>query len=78
MRSVECGCPYGKDHDKDSVMCELPYWEEIFLNKDAVWRVVNKWCKARNMSDEETAEVWGNEAFFPRLEIGKPDENRER
>ena len=25
MRSVECGCPDGKDHDKDSVMCEIPY-----------------------------------------------------
>ena len=25
MRSVEFGCPYGEDHNEESVMCELPY-----------------------------------------------------
>ena len=25
MRTVVCGCPEGKDHDKNSVLCEIPY-----------------------------------------------------
>ena len=25
MRSVECGCPNGENHNEESVMCELPY-----------------------------------------------------
>ena len=57
MRSVDCGCPQGKDHDKQSTLCEIPYWEEIFFHKDPVWRNVRKWCVSRNMTEEETAKV---------------------
>ena len=39
---------------------------------------MNKWCKARNLSNFETAIVFGNEAFFPRLDNGKEDKNRKR
>ena len=25
LRAIDCGCPEGEDHNKDSVMCEIPY-----------------------------------------------------
>ena len=25
MRSIDCGCPKGENHDSSSVLCEIPY-----------------------------------------------------
>ena len=77
-RTIECGCPEGEDHDSKSVLCEIPYWEEIFVKKDPVWKAVNEWCKVKKLSQKETLKVWGDESFFPRLQISNPDENGER
>ena len=42
MRTIECGCPEGEDHDSKSVLCEIPYQEEIFVKKDPLWKAVNE------------------------------------